>query len=143
MTLTLDQIIASAIPFTTSVGADYKLPRLSLRTRKPVLTFMAKVQALEAEGEDLEQVSVLIPLMDDLVTMLQEWLSKIYPDLTREQIEDEWDISDIPKLMQIIGGTEKEIQDILPPPLPEETPVEIQTGEISPVPSAKGSQRIK
>jgi hypothetical protein len=94
---------------------------------------------MESVTTDLGDPKVAMVVLDEMTKFLLVWLNKVNPGITAEQIEEEWDIADIPGLMKVIRANEKEVQDILPPVLPEGTPAEQATGETSPAPSASDS----
>ena len=110
---TIEQMAALSMPFKTSQGAEYLLPPLNIFTRRKALEFvdLAK-QAQEAGGTESEQAE---KLLDGLVDLVHTWCLRVRPELTVEQIEQDWDIADCPKLMAIINGIEQEARIAVPP----------------------------
>lgn len=110
---TVEQMAALSTPFTTSNGAEYLLPPLNLITRRKAGEFVELAAELQESGlSDREQQE---KLFDGLADLLLAWLGRIKPDLTREQIEEDFDINDTPELMAIINGMRKEIEAAIPP----------------------------
>lgn len=109
----LEQMAALSTPFTTSNGVEYRLPPLNLLTRRKALAYveLAKdIQESDApQGEQVER------LFEGLAELLMAWLGRLKPDLTREQIEEDFDLADVPQLMLIINGMEREVQSAVPP----------------------------
>lgn len=110
---TLEQMLSTAYDYTTKAGAQYKLPRLTIHTRKKALEFVVTVHDIESQNLPVEKSGSSI--LDSLVDLLELWLGRVYPDITRDQIEDDWDFADIPGLMNIIRNNEKEIENVVPP----------------------------
>jgi len=110
---TIEQMAALSTPFTTSNGAVYQLPPLNLVTRRKTIAFVELAKNIQAAGggeaEQLEQ------LFDVLTELLLAWLGRVKPDLTREQIEEDFDVDDTKPLMRIINGMEQEIESAIPP----------------------------
>lgn len=110
---TEEQMLATSVKFTTASGVDYQLPRLTIRTRRAALDFVAEAEAIQALGfGNAESASALL---DKLVDLLEAWLAKICPGITRDQIEDDWDAEDIPGLMRLIADWEEGIKALCPP----------------------------
>ena len=110
---TVEQMAALSTPFTTSNGAEYLLPPLNLVTRRKAGEFVDL--AAQLQESDLSEREQQEKLFDGLVDMLLAWLGRIKPDLTREQIEEDFDINDTPGLMAVINGMRREIEAAIPP----------------------------
>lgn len=108
-----DQMLSTAQPFVTVAGVSYKMPRLTIRTRRMAVAFVAEAETLQTR--EIADHEALNELMDALVTFLQGWLAKTYPEITREQIEEDWDTSDIPGLMGLILDFNGQIEAVSPP----------------------------
>ena len=110
---TIEQMAALSTPFTTSNGAVYNLPPLNIVTRRKALAYIELAGTIrDGQGSESEQVD---QLFDGMADLLQAWIERIYPNLTREQIEEDFDTNDMPKLMAIINGMEGQIQAAIPP----------------------------
>lgn len=110
---TVEQMAALSTPFPTSNGAEYLLPPLNLVTRRKALDYIELAAETQAAGlSDREQAD---KLFDGLCNLLMAWLGRIQPGLTREQIEEDFDITDVPGLMAIIHGMKAEIEASIPP----------------------------
>ncbi len=109
----LEQMAALSTPFTTSNGVEYKLPPLNLLTRRKALAYVELAKDIqESDAPQSEQVE---RLFEGLADLLQTWLCRVRPDLTREQIEEDFDLADVPELMAIINGMERQVQSAVPP----------------------------
>ncbi len=113
---TLEQMIENAIEITTRAGVKYKLPRLTMRSRRKALSFMNRISEIEAS--ELEMVESMNQILDVMVDFLLFWIGTIDPTITQERIEDDWDVMDIPELMRIVQGMEQEIEAASPPSAP-------------------------
>ncbi|MCE5199807.1 hypothetical protein LLG39_12620 [bacterium] len=111
--VTFEQMTATAIPFVTQAGAQYNLPRLTLKTRRLAIQFVLNVEEIKNQsGNDSQAIDALF---DELASFLTIWLDKLYPGITHEQIEEDWDLADIPELNKIILNLEAGIQEAIPP----------------------------
>jgi hypothetical protein len=138
---TLEQMMATAHHFTTNSGVDYLLPRFSIKTRRSALAFVGAVEDLQKQGVSIDEARGMEVVLGELVNLLQAWLVGLNADITIEKIEDDWDISDIPRLMDIINGNESEVQKALPPDSPSRKRAK-PTGEKSRAASVSASHRI-
>ena len=109
----LEQMAALSTPFTTSNGAEYRLPPLNLVTRRKAVAYVAKAQAIQESG--LSEMDQVEKLFDDLVDLLMLWLGRLMPDISKEQIEEDFGLTDVAELMAIINGMEREVQSLVPP----------------------------
>jgi hypothetical protein len=110
---TIEQMAGLSTPFVTSQGATYKLPPLNLITRRRAIAFVELAQQIQIEGgNETEQANKLI---DALVDLVLAWYGRVDKTLTREQIEEDFDVVDIAPLMQIVRGMESELQASVPP----------------------------
>ncbi len=110
---TIEQMAALSTPFVTSQGVEYRLPPLNLLTRRKAAEYVAL--AREVQKSDAPSDEQADRLFDGLVDLLIFWLGRCTEGLTRERIEEDWDIADVPRLMRIINGMEEEIASAVPP----------------------------
>ena len=76
---------------------DYVVPALTVRQLKqfrPVLTGMERFKVSDPSDEDLDQV----------LGMVHAALSRNYPDLTVEQLQDMVDLRSLPAIVKAIAG---------------------------------------
>lgn len=83
---------------TLRIGrGDYVVPALTVRQLKqfrPVLAGMARFQVADPSDEDLDQV----------LKMVHAAMSRNYPDLTFEQLQDMVDLRSLPGIVKAIAG---------------------------------------
>lgn len=126
MSATEEQLIVLTIPFTASSGKKYDLSKPSLAIRLKYVDFLKKTTGSDEligllASNDLDSVTYenalksIETLMNELVLLLEFWLGKTYPNITQQEILDNFDLPDIGKLRNTIGGIEEDIAAAFPP----------------------------
>ncbi len=117
---TLDQMIRKTRPVTTQAGAKYTLLRPNLVIRQKYLEFTRTIgrfeEIIETETVTAENVQKATEdLITGLIDLLEFWLKKTHPDITREQIMEDWDTSDLAMIKVLVADFEAEIEGASPP----------------------------
>lgn len=107
MSVDLKAIAGKGREFVTVGGARYLIPRRSLAVRVECVDFVEKVQELQG-GAQLGDTQAVRALVTALVDLLEPWLQRADPSITRAQILEDFDVEDIPGLMAVINGFEAE-----------------------------------
>ena len=116
----LESLIPKPETVTTVSGKTYELPRPSIYIRKKTLEFIRTAKSLRdrVQGGDVDEdgaIDLSIELCDKLVDLLEIWLQRDYPDITRDQIERDFDVQDVPAVMAAINVFEQELLNVVPP----------------------------
>ena len=112
---TLEQMTKNTRPITTQSGVRYELPRPSLAIRMDCLDFAEKSMGLQSLAESENNIQAVRELCSLMIELLEKWLRRGQPDITRDQIANDFDIGDIPAIMEIMNNFEQEVQAALPP----------------------------
>ena len=112
---TLEQIAGKGRKFKTQSGAEYQFPPRSLAIRMQCIEFAEKAQKLQEAAAGMTETEAALELCNLMLDVLEGWLKRGYPDITRERIAEDFDLGDIPGLMLVINSFEAEVQTLLPP----------------------------
>jgi hypothetical protein len=110
---TLEQMAKRCITVTTRSGVKYQLPRPSIALRFDAVKFVEL--AGRFEGDAGENPETMREFLKTFVEFMEKWLKRHSPDITQEQIMEDWDVTDIPAIMNVINGFEEEVQAAIPP----------------------------
>lgn len=110
---TIEQMNNRSKSFTTLSGAEYQLSR-------PWIGFWKKFNKFQEVAAKLEELAVnggQVPdeFLDAYTEFILMWTLRLQPDVTKEDIENDFDIADIEPLMVIVNAYYTEVQTVSPP----------------------------
>jgi hypothetical protein len=121
-------MVGTTVPFITMSGAEYRLCRPSLKIRMLYLEFLEYVKRFEElvpDGKISDELinsssGEVMQLVQDMLTsavdLLEVWIKKTHPEIKKEQILEDFDTADMPRLQYVIMNFEEAIRESCPPP---------------------------
>jgi len=104
----------AAYPFTTQSGNNYEFTR-------PWLSFWRQFIAFKAQADMMQDLNDVTPeFIDSFVDFIYTWLNPPAlvarrGEIAKEQIENDFDVSDMPELMMLITSIYNGVQASIPP----------------------------
>lgn len=119
--ITQQQMVVTTRTLTLLSGAKYTLQRPSLAIRQAYVDYMNKVKdftlidvaASDVDVDNLQDVTR--DMFDCLIDLMLMWLKKAHPEITREQIMEDFTDIDAQRVQALIQDFEIEIEGAMSP----------------------------
>jgi len=79
---------------------EFVIPPLNWRRIRKLMPILERMKGITAGGG----LTITEPMLDDCLTVIYEAVSRNYPDITRDELEDLVDLGNAPKVIMAVMG---------------------------------------
>jgi hypothetical protein len=79
---------------------EFVIPPLNWRRIRKIMPILERMKDITAGGG----LTITEPMLDDSLTVIHEAISRNYPEITRDELEDLVDLANAPKLIMAVMG---------------------------------------